>query len=141
MGVVRRVTAWLHEQTGTQNIVFAGGTALNCSASGRILRESAFDDGFIRPSAHDGGTALGCALYGMIVCLGEPSRFRWTNDFLGPGSDAAAVHAAVRSVAGDPGLVVEQPTDLAAAAAELAGSGLRGRRPPGPQQVRPAGAR
>jgi carbamoyltransferase len=114
-----RVTAWLHEQTGAQNLVFAGGTALNCSANGRILRESAFDDVFIPPSAHDGGTALGCALYGMIECLGEPSEFRWTNDFLGPDPDASAVEAAVRSVAGDPALLVEQPADLAATAAEL----------------------
>ena len=30
-----QVTAWLHEQTGAQDLVFAGGTALNCSANGR----------------------------------------------------------------------------------------------------------
>jgi carbamoyltransferase len=114
-----RVTAWLHEQTGAQNLVFAGGTALNCSANGRILLESAFDDVFIPPSAHDGGTALGCALYGMIECLGEPSEFRWANDFLGPDPDAVAAEAAVRSVAGDPALLVEQPADLADTAAEL----------------------
>jgi carbamoyltransferase len=114
-----RVTAWLHEQTGAQNLAFAGGTALNCSANGRILRESAFDDVFIPPSAHDGGTALGCALYGMIECLGEPSEFRWTHDFLGPDPNASAVEAAVRSVAGDPALLVEQPADLADTAAEL----------------------
>ena len=94
-----RVTAWLHEETGDDELVFAGGTALSCSANGRILRESAFRDLFIPPSAHDGGAAVGCALYGMIECLGERSDFRWTDDFLGPEPGAAALDTAVRSAA------------------------------------------
>jgi carbamoyltransferase len=135
-----RVTTWLHAQTGAHNLVFAGGTALNCSANGRILRESAFGDVFIPPSAHDGGTALGCALYGMIECLGEPSGFRWTNDFLGPDPDPAAVAAAVGSLAGDPALAVEQPADLAATAAELLAQGYvvavhQGRSESGPRAL------
>jgi carbamoyltransferase len=135
-----KVTAWLHEQTGAQNLVFAGGTALNCSANGRILRESAFDDVFIPPSAHDGGTALGCALYGLIGCLGEPSEFRWTDDFLGPDPEPSAVAAAARAVADDPALVVEQPADLATAAAELLDQGYvvavhQGRSESGPRAL------
>jgi carbamoyltransferase len=135
-----KVTAWLHEQTGAQNLVFAGGTALNCSANGRILRESAFDDVFIPPSAHDGGTALGCALYGLIECLGEPSGFRWTNDFLGPDPDPSAVEAAVRSIADDPALVVDEPVDLATAAAALLDEGYvvavhQGRSESGPRAL------
>jgi carbamoyltransferase len=118
-----RVTAWLHEQTGERNVVFAGGTALNCSANGRILRESAFDDVFIPPSAHDGGTALGCALYGMIECLGQESGFRWTDDFLGPDTDPDALAAAVRTAQDDPALDVERPADLAARTAELLAAG------------------
>ena len=118
-----RVTAWLHEQTGLANVVFAGGTALNCSANGRILRESAFDDVFIPPSAHDGGTALGCALYGMIECLGQESGFRWTDDFLGPDTDPDALAAAVRTAQDDPALDVERPADLAARTAELLAAG------------------
>ncbi|TQM38462.1 carbamoyltransferase family protein [Pseudonocardia cypriaca] len=134
------VTAWLHEQTGAQNLAFAGGTALNCSANGRILRESAFDDVFIPPSAHDGGTALGCALYGLMECLGEPSEFRWTDDFLGPDPEPSAVAAAVRAVADDPALVVEQPADLATAAAELLDHGYvvavhQGRSESGPRAL------
>jgi carbamoyltransferase len=118
-----KVTAWLHEQTGMDDVVFAGGTALNCSANGRILRESAFRDVFIPPSAHDGGTALGCALYGLIECLGADSGFRWTNDFLGPDLDGGAVEDTVRSVADDPSLVVERPDDLVDRVAELLDAG------------------
>jgi carbamoyltransferase len=118
-----RVTGWLHEQTGMDDVVFAGGTALNCSANGRILRESAFDNVFIPPSAHDGGTALGCALYGLIECLGQPSDFRWTDDFLGPDPDPDLLDAAVRTASADPSLVVVRPGDLAAQAAELLAAG------------------
>jgi carbamoyltransferase len=120
------VTGWLHGQTGEENVVFAGGTALNCSANGRILRESAFRDVFIPPGAHDGGTALGCALYGLIECLGERSDFRWTDDFLGPEPDTAAVEQAVAVAAADPSLVVEQArddTDLAGRVAALLDAG------------------
>ncbi len=105
-----RLAAWLAEQTGQRDVCFAGGSALNCSANGRLLRESAFRDLFIPPSPHDGGTAVGCALYGMIEILGTPSEFRWRNDFLGPQPDEAALEAAVRAAAGD--LVVERPDDL-----------------------------
>jgi len=121
-----RVTAWLHEQTGLDDLCFAGGTALNCSANGRILRESPFREVFVPPSAHDGGTALGCALYGMLEVLGAPSDFRWTDDFLGPQTDAAAVEVAVRTAATDPTLVVERPGDdatLANRVAELLDTG------------------
>ncbi len=79
-----QLVAWLHEQTGLDNLVFAGGCGLNCTANGRLLRESAFRDVFIPPSPHDGGTAVGCALYGLVECLGLPSEFRWVNDYLGP---------------------------------------------------------
>jgi carbamoyltransferase len=116
-----RLVEWTRSRTGEENLVFAGGTALNCSANGRILRESAFRDVFIPPSPHDGGTAVGCALYGLVACLGEPSGFRWTNDFLGPEPDGAEVDAAVRDVGDD--LVVEQPADLAAATVELLAGG------------------
>jgi carbamoyltransferase len=118
------VTAWLHDRTGERDVVFAGGTALNCSANGRILRESAFSDVFIPPSAHDGGTALGCAIYGLTECLGRESGFRWTDDFLGPEPDPDALAAAVAAAEQDPALAVERPADPAARAAELLDAGL-----------------
>jgi carbamoyltransferase len=135
-----QVTAWLHEQTGLDDVVFAGGTALNCSANGRILRESAFRDVFIPPSAHDGGTALGCALYGMIECLGESSGFRWTDDFLGPESEARAAEEVIRGAEAEPGLAVERPADLAAEVAGLLDDGFvvavhQGRSESGPRAL------
>jgi carbamoyltransferase len=116
-----RVTAWLSKETGAANLCFAGGTALNCSANGRLLRESRFDDVFIPPSPHDGGTALGSALYGMIDCLGAPNDFRWDNDFLGPDLDARAVEDALRNLS--PDLIVDMPADLVDEMVRLLDSG------------------
>jgi carbamoyltransferase len=118
-----QVAAWLHEQTGMGALCFAGGIALNCSANARLIRESAFEQGvFIPPSPHDGGTALGSALYGLIDCLGSQASFRWTNDFLGPEPDAKTIDGCVAALPDD--LVVEKPADLADRLADL----LQGRR-------------
>lgn len=138
-----RVTAWLRDRTGTPDLVFAGGTALNCSANGRILRESGFRDVFIPPSAHDGGTAAGCALYGLIECLGETAGFRWSDDFLGPEPEQAQLDEAVRTAESDPALQVERPADdadLAGRVADLLAAGHvvavhRGRSESGPRAL------
>jgi carbamoyltransferase len=112
-----QVVAWLHEQTRMDDLCFAGGTALNCSANGRLLREGPFSRMFIPPSPHDGGTALGCALYGLLECCGVDNGFRWVNDFLGPEPVAGEVEATIRDL--PPELWVERPDDLAAAVVEL----------------------
>ena len=113
-----RVAGWLHERTGEQDVCFAGGAALNCSANGRMVRQSPFRDVFIPPSPHDGGTAVGCALYGLIALLGQSTDWRWRNDFLGPERDVAALEAELRAEAGDD-LVVERPDDLLGALVDV----------------------
>jgi carbamoyltransferase len=105
-----QLVAWLHRRTGLDDLVFAGGCGLNCSANGRLLRESAFGRVFIPPSPHDGGTAVGCALYGLIDGLGQRSDFRWADDFLGPEPDPRELASAVADLPG--GLVLEEPVDL-----------------------------
>jgi carbamoyltransferase len=116
-----RLVDWVHARTGEDRLVFAGGTALNCSANGRILRESPFADVFIPPSPHDGGTAVGCALYGLVDRLGVRSDFRWTDDFLGPEPSQAEVVAAIATLPDD--LVAEQPDDLVDAIVDLLADG------------------
>ncbi|MFG1697867.1 carbamoyltransferase C-terminal domain-containing protein [Nonomuraea sp. NPDC049309] len=116
-----RLAAWLHDRTGLDALAYAGGTALNCAANARILRESPFREVFIPPSPHTGGTAIGCALYGLIEHLGVESGFRWEDDFLGPDQDDSAIEAAVRGLPAD--LYAERPADLAAEVAGLLASG------------------
>ena len=116
-----QLVGWLHEQTGLDSLVFAGGCGLNCTANGRIIRESPFREVFIPPSPHDGGTAVGCAIYGLVDCLGLPSEFRWVDDFLGPDPDQAELERTVAALGDE--LVAERPDDLVAAMVGLLESG------------------
>ncbi len=65
----------VHAQTGSKNLVMAGGVALNSVANGRIVREGPFEQVFIQPAAGDAGGALGAALYVYHVLLGKPRKF------------------------------------------------------------------
>jgi carbamoyltransferase len=50
------------ELTGAGNMVMSGGVALNCVASGKLLKSGIVDDLWIQPAAGDAGGALGAAL-------------------------------------------------------------------------------
>jgi carbamoyltransferase len=58
--------------TGSKNLCFSGGVALNCVANARILRELDYDDVFLQPAAGDSGSALGAAYYAYNILLGNP---------------------------------------------------------------------
>lgn len=90
------VARWLHSKTGAENLCFAGGTALNCSANDRLLRETPFRRVFIPPAPSDAGTSLGCAMYALTEVLGVSGGYRWENDFLGPEPHAADIETALR---------------------------------------------
>jgi carbamoyltransferase len=89
------VARWLHLETGLPNLCFAGGTALNCSANARLLRETPFKAVFIPPAPGDAGTALGCALYGLTELARESCAYRWTHDYLGPLHERHEIEAAL----------------------------------------------
>jgi carbamoyltransferase len=89
------VARWLHAQTRLERLCFAGGTALNCSANERLLRETPFRQVFIPPAPSDAGTALGCALYGLTELAGESCAYRWSNDYLGPAPQRHEIEAAL----------------------------------------------
>lgn len=52
----------LKEKSNVENLVIAGGVALNCSANGKIERTGLFKNIYVPPFASDGGTAIGAAL-------------------------------------------------------------------------------
>ena len=52
----------LKEKTVLNNLVMAGGVALNCSANGKIERSEIFENIFIPPFSSDAGTSVGAAL-------------------------------------------------------------------------------
>ena len=111
------VARWLHRHTGADNLCFAGGTALNCSANDRLLRETPFKRVFIPPAPSDAGTALGCAIYGLTELAGARCDFRWHNDYLGPDSLPADIVAALQ---GADDLVVTRFDDLPALCQHMA---------------------
>src|SRR5262249_45934928 len=80
----------LQRETGLRRLCMAGGVALNSVANGRILRETAFDEVYIQPSAGDGGGAGGGALYAHHTGVGNPRRFVMEHAFWGEehGPDA-----------------------------------------------------
>jgi len=92
---VIEVAHWLYRETGLPNLCFAGGTALNCSANERLLRETPFKAVFVPPAPSDAGTALGCAMYGLTEVAGRSGAFRWTQDYLGPVPERSAIDAAL----------------------------------------------
>ena len=77
----------LHEQTGLEHLVMAGGVGLNSVANGRIMRESPFEQVFIQPAAGDAGGALGAALYAYHVLLQKPRRFIMEHAYYGEAFD------------------------------------------------------
>lgn len=113
------VANWLHRQTGAENLCFAGGTGLNCSANDRLLRETPFKRVFIPPAPSDAGTSLGCAIYGLTELAGARCDYRWENDYLGPQPRLDDVEATVRDA--DDLIVerIEQPVDLRARMVDL----------------------
>ncbi|RZB29733.1 MAG: carbamoyltransferase [Desulfobacteraceae bacterium Eth-SRB1] len=60
--VVLKLAKHTKETTMANNLVMAGGVALNCVANGVLLKEGLFDDIWIQPAAGDAGGALGAAL-------------------------------------------------------------------------------
>ena len=72
--VVLRAARYAHHLTRTQNLVMAGGVALNCVANGRLRREGPFEDVWVQPAAGDAGGALGAALLAWHHLLGNPRQ-------------------------------------------------------------------
>lgn len=70
--VMLRQARHVHAETGEENLVLAGGVALNCVGNGRILREGPFKQLWIQPAAGDAGGALGSALFAWHVYFGKP---------------------------------------------------------------------
>ena len=85
--IVLRLTRSLRNETGIRNLCMAGGVALNCVANGKILRDGSFEQIYIQPAAGDAGGALGAALVGYHMQLGQARRANgdgMSGAYLGP---------------------------------------------------------
>ena len=101
--IMLRQARHVHAETGEENLVLAGGVALNCVGNGRILREGPFRDIWIQPAAGDAGGALGSALYAWHVYYGNARSAGRTIDaqqgsFLGPSFDDETIETLLKSL-------------------------------------------
>ncbi|QGY39012.1 hypothetical protein GM415_02295 [Pseudodesulfovibrio cashew] len=88
------------ELTGCENLVMAGGVALNCVANGKLLRRGTFRDIWIQPAAGDAGGALGAALAARHIWQGK-ARSPEPDDamqgaYLGPEFHEADINRVIR---------------------------------------------
>ena len=86
--VLIKLAKGVRRSTGQRNLCLAGGVALNCVATGKLLREGVFDDLWVQPASGDAGGAIGAALAAHHLMLDRPriakagDRMRGT--YLGP---------------------------------------------------------
>jgi carbamoyltransferase len=117
--VLLDLARWLHERTGSRDLVLAGGVALNCVANSRIWRESAFERVWVQPASGDSGTALGAALQVARELGDRPGPMETAA--LGRGWDDDELEARLITA----GVAYERPDDVADAVAEtLAANGV-----------------
>ena len=74
--VLIRMARYAKTLTGEENLVLAGGVALNCVANGMLMREGIFKRIWIQPAAGDAGGALGAALHGYYTYTGANRLIR-----------------------------------------------------------------
>jgi carbamoyltransferase len=56
----------LNRLTGSKNLCFSGGVALNSVSNRTLLKQSSFENLFVPPDPGDGGASVGAALYGAF---------------------------------------------------------------------------
>lgn len=74
----------LQRVTGLENVVLAGGVALNSVYNGKILSRTTFKNVWVQPNASDGGSSMGAALFLWNTLLKKPREYRLQSAYLGP---------------------------------------------------------
>ena len=87
----------LHQQVPTENIVMAGGCALNSVANGKLFDRTPFRQTWIQPAAGDEGLAIGAALHTYHSVLKQPRRFVMKNSYLGPEYSDAQIENCLKA--------------------------------------------
>lgn len=104
--IVLTMARHVRRETGSRNLVLAGGVALNVVSTGLLSRAGIFDEIWIQPAAGDAGSALGAALWLWHMVLGQPRPAprgdAMQGSFLGPAiaADSAADDATLAAMGG-----------------------------------------
>src|SRR5260370_1229676 len=87
--IVLRLARSVRKETGARDLCLAGGVALTCVATGKLLREKIFDNIWVQPAAGDAGGAVGAAYAAYHGFMGQPRKLNGHMDgmagsYLGP---------------------------------------------------------
>jgi carbamoyltransferase len=74
----------LHQRAPSEDLVMAGGCALNSVGNGKLFQQTPFRRTWIQPAAGDEGLAIGAALHTYHSTLGQSGRHEMKNSYLGP---------------------------------------------------------
>ncbi len=94
--LVLRIAHTAKQLTGSNNLCYAGGVALNCVANGKMQSAGIFDNVYIQPAAGDAGGALGAALAAYHIYKGQertiaPGLDGMQGSYLGPNIPEADI--------------------------------------------------
>jgi carbamoyltransferase len=89
-----------HRRSGSANLCFAGGVALNALANRRILEETEIEQLFIPPAPGDSGAALGAALLVEHLKLGRRDRVPLEHAYWGSGYSRDEIAASLQGSEG-----------------------------------------
>ena len=73
----------LHQSVPVENLVMAGGCALNSVANGKLFSRTPFTRTYIQPAAGDEGLAVGAALHTYHSVLKQPRTHELKSSYLG----------------------------------------------------------
>lgn len=82
--VMTNILNHVHTVTRCDNLVMAGGVALNSVYNGKILRKTKFRHIWIQPAASDAGSSIGIAAYIYNTVLGNKRVYTLQHAYLGP---------------------------------------------------------
>ena len=83
----------LYGRMPCEDLVMAGGCALNSVANGKLFARTPFRRTWIQPAAGDEGLAIGAALHTYHAVLNQPRRFVMKNSYLGPEFSDARIES------------------------------------------------
>lgn len=95
--IILRLLEYIQKQTKEENVVYAGGVALNSVINGMLLTKTKFKRAFIYPAAGDDGGAVGAALYVYFHVLNQNNRSQIDNVFLGPSHTSSDAEKFLKS--------------------------------------------
>jgi carbamoyltransferase len=91
----------LHRQVPSDDLVMAGGCALNSVANGKLFDRTPFRGTYIQPAAGDEGLAIGAALHTYHSVLQQPRRHELKSSYLGPEFSDSRVESSLKKAALD----------------------------------------